>query len=79
MSDGVRTALPIVRMIVEPVYAGEPVFVEGRFVGTHCGAPFTPTGSITASGTRSRSASPTTTSQRTYRDQLDMMTQLAVM
>jgi len=88
LGEAFRAALPDSHMVIDHVLdGGDEVFVEGRFLGTHTGDMQSPQGTIPASGNKIevrfadyfKVTSGRITDQRTYWDQVEMMTQLGAM
>lgn len=85
MGEAFRAALPDSRMEIDHVIdAGDEVFIEGRFVGTHTGDMQSPGGTIPASGNKIdlrfadyfKVSGGRITHHRTYWDQVTLITQL---
>ena len=88
LGDGFKAGFPDSHMVVEHALdAGDEVFVEGRYLGTHTGPLQSPQGTIPATGNKIelrfadyfRVAGGLITDHRTYWDQVEMMTQLGLM
>jgi steroid delta-isomerase-like uncharacterized protein len=88
MSEGFRGALPDAHMVIDHALdAGNEVFVEGRFVGTHTGELQTPNGAVPATNNKLdlrfadyfKTAGGRIVGHRAYWDQVQMMTQLGLM
>jgi steroid delta-isomerase-like uncharacterized protein len=88
LAEAFRAGLPDSHMAVDHVVdAGDEVFVEGRFVGTHSADLPSPQGTMPASGRKIevrfadyfRTAGGRIVDHRTYWDQMDMASQLGAM
>jgi ketosteroid isomerase-like protein len=88
MGEAFLVALPDAHMIVDhAVENNDEVFVEGRFLGTHTGDMQSPDGTIPASGGKIdlrfaeyfKVVGGSVTTQRSYWDNVQMLTQLGAM
>lgn len=88
MGEGFKAGLPDSNMAIDhALEAGDEVFVEGRFLGTHTGDLQSPQGTIPASGNKIelrfaeyfKVSGGRVTAQRSYWDQVELATQLGAM